>query len=213
MEIDPGQLTHAERHRIMIGGIVPRPIAFVSTIDQAGRTNLAPFSFYNGVASTPMTLLFCPANNRDGTEKDTLRNAKPRQEGGRGEFVVNVAVERYRTQVAAAGEPLPAGQSEFDLTGLTPAPAIAVAPPRVAESPLALECRTLHVVRLDPGAPHGGNVVIGEVVHIYCDDAVMDAAYNIDPDRLGALGRMAGQTYVTTRDRFEMPPGAAALRR
>jgi flavin reductase (DIM6/NTAB) family NADH-FMN oxidoreductase RutF len=110
MEIDPRSIEARDRYRLMIGSIVPRPIAVVSTVSPDGRPNLAPYSFFNGVGAEPMTLLFCPANKGDGSEKDTLHNCKPANEGGTGEFVVNLAIEEYQRQVAAAAEPLPYGE-------------------------------------------------------------------------------------------------------
>jgi flavin reductase (DIM6/NTAB) family NADH-FMN oxidoreductase RutF len=212
MELDPAALSVAERYKLLIGCIVPRPIAFVSTISLESKLNLAPFSFFNGVGSNPMTLLFCPANNADGSEKDTLRNAKPAAEGGVGEFVVNVAVEDYARQVALCAEPLPYGESEFDLSGLSTAPSLKVRPPRVAESPVCFECRTVQVVRTNPSAPSGGNIVIGEVVHVFVRDGLIDQKrLRTDPDKLRAIGRMGGITYARTRDRFDMPMGRAAL--
>lgn len=211
MELDPAALPPSDRYKLLIGCIVPRPIAFVSTLSPDGRPNLAPFSFFNGVGSDPMTLLFCPANNSEGGEKDSLRNAKPRSEGGTGEFVVNVAVEAYERAVAACAEPLPYGHSEFDLAGLAMAPSIKVSPPRVALSPVAFECRTAQVVRTNPGRPAGGNIVIGEVVHVFVRDDLINDRFHTDPARLAAIGRMGGLGYCRTRDRFEMPMGRAAL--
>ncbi|MCI0630697.1 MAG: flavin reductase family protein [Phycisphaerales bacterium] len=212
MELSPDKLAAAERYKLLIGCIVPRPIAFVSTISPDGRSaNLAPFSFFNGVGSNPMTLLFCPANKADGSEKDTLRNCKPLSEGGTGEFVVNVSIDRYARQVAAASEPLEYGESEFELTGLTTAPSRVVKPPRVAESPVAFECETVQVVRTNPGAPAGGNIVIGRVVHVFVRDDLINERYHIDAAKLDAVGRMGGIGYCRTRDRFEMPFGRAAI--
>ena len=211
MHIDPATLEPADRYKLLIGGIIPRPIAFVSTISPDGRTNLAPFSFFAGVGSNPMTLLFCPANKADGTEKDTLRNAKPIAEGGTGQFVVNIASERYERQVAAASEALAHDESEFTLTGLTPAPSVVVGPPRVAESPLSFECETMQVIRLNPGAAGGPNVVIGQVVHVVADDDVINDRFHLDPQELAVIGRMGGTMYCRTRERFEMPFGKTAL--
>src|SRR5262245_20904225 len=152
MEINPESISQPERYKLLIGCIVPRPIAFVSTVSPNGTSfNLAPFSFFNGVGSNPMTLLFCPANKADGSAKDTLRNCKPVSEGGTGQFVVNAAIDAYAQKVAAASEPLPYGESEFELTGLTMAPSVKVKPPRVAESPVAFECETMQVIRTHPG--------------------------------------------------------------
>lgn len=211
MELHPEALSVRNRYKLLIGAITPRPIAFVSTVSNDGATNLAPFSFFNGVGSNPMTLLFCPANHPDGTEKDTLRNCKPIEEGGTGEFVVNLATETYATAVAAAAEALPTEESEFDLVGLTSAPSRIVRPPRVADSPVAFECQTSEVIRTNPGRPGGGNVVLGRVVHIFVRDDLVNDRMHIDADKLAAIGRIGGIGYVTTRGRFEMPPGRPAL--
>jgi flavin reductase (DIM6/NTAB) family NADH-FMN oxidoreductase RutF len=212
MEIDPATLSFPDRYKLLIGGIVPRPIALVSSISPDGRLNLAPFSFFNGIGSNPMTLLFCPVNRPDGNPKDTLRNVRPAAEGGTGEFVVNVAVEAYARQVAAAAEGLPYGESEFELVGLTTAPAAKVRPPRVAESPICFECRTLHIVALNPGQAGGGNVVIGEVLHVHVHDDLINDRLHIDGEKLKAIARMGGPAYCRTRDRFEMPMGVEALK-
>jgi flavin reductase (DIM6/NTAB) family NADH-FMN oxidoreductase RutF len=211
MDVNPDRLEARHRYRLMIGSIVPRPIAFVSTVSVDGRPNLAPFSFFSGVGAEPMTVAFCPANRPDGSEKDTLRNCKPVAEGGTGEFVVNVAIEAYRREVSAAGEPLPHGESEFDLTGLETAPSVVVRAPRVAASPVAYECRTFQVTRLAPDVPGGANLVIGEVVRIYIEDRLVNDRFEIDADRLSAIGRMGGIEYCRTADRFAMPRGRAAL--
>lgn len=211
MEIDPARLQISDRYKLLIGCIVPRPIALVSSVSPDGRPNLAPFSFFNGIGSDPMSLLFCPVNKPDGSEKDSLRNAKPISEGGSGEFVVNVATEDYAARVAGAAEPLDYGLNEFELVGLHPTPSTRVRAPRVAESPVAFECRTIQVVRLNPGAAGGGNVVIGEVVHVHVRDDLINERLHTDPEKLRAIARMGGTTYCRTRDRFEMPQGRAAL--
>jgi flavin reductase (DIM6/NTAB) family NADH-FMN oxidoreductase RutF len=211
MELSPDDLAPRERYKLMIGCIVPRPIAFVSTVSLDGRFNLAPFSFFNGVGSDPMTVMFCPANREDGGDKDTLLNCRPPEEGGVGQFVVNAAVEDYRHKVAAAAEALEHGDSEFELVGLTPAASRVVKPPRVAEAPWAFECETLQVIRTNPGVPGGGNAVLGRVVHVWARDDVVNQRRIVDAEALGAIGRMGGFDYCTTRDRFTMPVGRAAL--
>lgn len=219
MHFNPDSLDPNDRYKLLIGGIVPRPIAFVSTIapdvtstpGSSPRStrglNVAPFSFFAGVGSNPMTLLFCPANKPDGTEKDSLRNAKPASEGGTGEFVVNVVSEAIAQQMAMCAEALPYGEAEFDLARLTPAASTVVAPPRVAESLMAFECRTLQVIRTNAGAPGGGNIVLGRVVHVYAADGLVDARHHVDASMLDAIGRMGGNSYCRTRDRFDMPRG------
>jgi len=209
MDIDPLSLPIPERYKLLIGAIVPRPIAFVSTISADGRLNLAPFSFFCGVSSNPPTLLFCPANKPDGSEKDTLRNCAPAPEGV-GQFVVNIVSHEIGRRMSACAEELPYGQSEFEYSGLTPAPSHAVKPPRVAEAPFAFECVTDRVLKMNPGAPAGGNIVIGRIVHIHAIDGLVNDRHHVDPSKLDALGRMAGTSYCTTRDRFEIPWGEAA---
>ena len=211
MELDPHTLAQADRYKLLIGCIVPRPIAFVSSVSADGRLNLAPFSFFAGVSSEPMSLLFCPANKPDGSDKDTLRNVLPESEGGTGQFVVNIVSEAVERRMAACAEPLPYGESEFDLSGLTPAPSRRVKPPRVAECPVSFECITDRVIRLNPGVSAGGNIVLGRVVFVHAADGLIDERHRTDPARLAAIGRMGGLGYCRTRECFEMPMGAEAL--
>lgn len=212
MYIDTRSIPVADRYKLIIGGVVPRPIALVSSCSRDGQPNLAPFSFFAGVGSNPMTLVFCPANKPDGTEKDTLRNCAPPDEGGTGRFVVNIAHETLIRRLAAAAEELPFGESEFDLSGLTAAPwpdGFPVA--RVAECQVAYACETRSVIRTNPGAPAGGNLVLGEVVGVYVDEAIIDQRHRIDQGALAAVGRMGGFQYCRTTERFELPPGRGAL--
>lgn len=206
MQIDPANLAVSERYKLLVGAVVPRPIAFISTIDEQGRANLAPFSFFNGVSGEPMALLFCPANKPDGSEKHTLVNVATT-----GQFVVNIVSDAIARRMAVCAEDLPIGESEFALAGLTEAPSTKVAPPRVAESPLSLECEVERIIRLAPGEPSGGNVVIGRVVFVHAADGLIDERCRVDPAQLAAIGRMAGLTYCSTRDRFDMPWGRNAL--
>lgn len=212
MILDPASLDPQNRYKLMIGSIVPRPIALVSTVSAAGVRNLAPFSFFAGVGSNPMTLLFCPANKPDGSEKDSLRNAKPVAEGGTGEFVVNIVPKAIGRQMAACAEPLSPEESEFDLSGLSAAASTRVRPPRVEQSPIAFECVTRQIIRTNGSAPGAGNIVIGEVVSVFVRDELINERFHIDAGGLDAIGRMGGTGYCTTRDRFEMPMGREALR-
>lgn len=202
MEINPAELDSSSRYKLLIGTVVPRPIAFISTVSPQGIANLAPFSFFNAVGHAPLALMLSISQKPDGSEKDTLRNLRPASERGMGEFVVNLAVESYVQQVAEASEPLPYNDSEFNYLNLTATPSQKIAPPRVTESPAAFECRTVQIV------PVGTfNVVIGEVVHAFIRDELIDDAYRVDTDQLAAVGRMAGYDYCKTGDRFTIPNG------
>ncbi len=213
MLIDPESLTGPDRYKLLIGGIVPRPVAWVSTVSptladgSVGRLNLAPFSFFNGVSSTPMLIMFCPANKPDGAEKDTLRNCKPLAEGGTGEFVINVVTEAHERQMARCAEPLPYGESEFEAFDLTPVASSKVRPPRVEGAPLAFECVTHQVLRFGQGVPGAGNMVIGRIVRVWAADGLVNERFHVDPAKLLTIGRMGGLEYCRTRERFEMPMG------
>ena len=199
MELDPRSLTAKKRENILLGCVVPRPIALISTISPDGAPNLAPYSYFTAIGHFPMGLLFCSGRRADMSEKDSTRNARPVTEGGTGEFVVNMSIESYIQSVAAASESIPYGKSEFELTGLTTTASQVVQAPRVAESPVAFECRTSHVV------PAGGfNVVIGEVVHVFVRDDLLDEHFHINFNKLSAIGRMGGTEYCRTQDRFEL---------
>ncbi len=212
MHMDPKTAAIAERYAMMIGLIVPRPIAVVGTCAlDGGAVNLAPFSFFTGCGASPMTLLFCPVNQPDGSEKDTLRNAKPVAEGGQGEFTVSVCSASILNRVVACCEPLPYGESEFVLAGLTKERSKVVAPPGIAESPAIFECRTTHLIRLGKGVPNAPNILVGEVVHLRVDDAILDGKGRPDPGKLAAIGRMGALDFCSTRDRAAMTMGRAAL--
>jgi flavin reductase (DIM6/NTAB) family NADH-FMN oxidoreductase RutF len=202
MELDIEQLSFADRYKLMIGAIVPRPIALVSSVSLDGKLNLAPFSFFNGVGSNPMLLVVCPANKPDGSEKDTLRNAKPVSEGGTGEFVVNVVSHAIAGPMVACSADLEYGESEFAASGLRPVASAKVKAMRVKESLVSFECVTHQVIRTNPGQPAGGNMLIGRVVWMHVADAIINTRHHIDAAGLDAIGRMGGADYCTSRDRF-----------
>lgn len=196
LTLDPGSLSHRERYFLMIGSIVPRPIAFVSTISPGGTTNVAPFSYFNGVATEP-PLLSIAIGSREGRPKDSWRNIEDT-----GEFVVNVVHEGIFEKMVAASADFPAEISEFEETGLTPVASERVTPPRVAESPIQLECVLHRLVKLgDPHSPTA--LVIGEIVLAHVKEELYLEHGHIDPERLRAIGRMGRQDYVRTMDRFE----------
>ncbi|NNE09090.1 MAG: flavin reductase family protein [Gemmatimonadetes bacterium] len=196
LTLDPGSLSHRERYFLLIGSIVPRPIAFVSTVSSRGKTNVAPFSYFNGVSSSP-PLLSVAIGSRAGKPKDSWRNIEET-----GEFVVNVVPEEIFEKMVAASADFPPEISEFDETGLTPVPSERITPPRVAESPIQLECVLHELVKLgDSESPTA--LVIGEVVLAHVRDGLYLEQGHIDPEKLRAIGRMGRQDYVRTRDRFE----------
>ncbi len=202
LTIDPAEHLPRQIYKIMTGIIVPRPIALVSTVDRNGLANLAPFSFFCGVGSVPPTLLFCPTLRAtvgaDQTpRKDTLRNVEET-----GEFVVNVVSESIAAAANATSAEVPPEVDEFQLSGLTPLPSAVVRPSRVAESPAQMECKLLQVIYTSQ-KPGGGVIVLGEIVRFHVRQGLVDD-FRVDPAGLDAVGRMAGNTWVRTRDRLEL---------
>jgi flavin reductase (DIM6/NTAB) family NADH-FMN oxidoreductase RutF len=203
-----GEIDPAVTYKLMTGIVVPRPIGWIGSLDEQGRPNLAPYSFFQCVATNPPVVLFS-AGVADGHEKDSLRNVRTSSEFTCN--LVDVATSEAMNQSAAE---LQHGVSEFDFAGLTPEPSIDVAAPRVREAKASFECRLQQIVELGrPPLQHA--VVFGEVVRVHVDDDVLDGT-RIDFEKLDAVGRLAGNGYVTTRDRFELErpspepePGAA----
>ena len=195
MTIDPQTIPALAIYRLLTGAVVPRPIAFVSTISTDGVYNLAPFSFFNAACIDPPVVMFCPTFRVP--PKDTLRNVEATKE-----FVVNIVGEDIAAQMNLCAGEYPAGVDEFQVSGLTPVPSDVVRPPRVLESRINMECKLMQIVEFSR-RPLGGAMVIGEVVRFHVDDEVV-SNFAIDAEKLRAIGRMGGGAYSRTRDRFEL---------
>ena len=198
MIIDVSRADVVAVYRAIVGVVTPRPIAWVTTVDGEGRVNLAPFSFFNAFGANPPVVVFSPTLRRDGSKKDTLRNLDIV-----GEFVVNAAVADLAEKVNATSKELPPGQSEADYAGLTLEPSVKIRPPRVAESPVHLECRVCQIMSIG-GGPIAANLVIGEVLLIHIADSVLDQHGAVDPRKLRTIARLGGDFYCQTTDLFEM---------
>lgn len=198
MNLDPQSLPIRERYQLLISTILPRPIAWVSTVSPEGAPNLAPFSFFTGIAANPLSLCFAPVNDRTGRRKDTLVNVEATRQ-----FVVNLAGEHVAGPMNQSSAAYPYGVSEFEKAGVTPVPSLKVKPPRVKESLVSMECELIQVVTLAEG-PLGGNLVIGRVLHFHCEDSVWNGG-KIRHQDLKNIGRMEGSWYTRTQDAFEMP--------
>ncbi len=189
--IDPQSIPHQELHQVLVSAVAPRPIAFVSSIDEEGRPNLAPYSFFNVFSSNPPILVF--SSNRKGTTnttKDTLHNVEAVRE-----VVVNVVPYAIVWQMAVASIEYPKEVDEFVKSGLTPLASELVRPFRVKESPVQMECNVLQIMPLgDKGG--AGNLVICEIVRIHIDENVLDSNGKIDPHRIDLMGRMGRAFYA-----------------
>ncbi|MDX2178571.1 MAG: flavin reductase family protein [Bryobacteraceae bacterium] len=198
MTLDPARLSPQDCYKILVGAVVPRPIAFVSSLSASGVRNLAPFSFFTVASSNPPVIVFQNSIRGDGTAKDTITNVR-----ATGEFVVNIVSEGFAAAMNLTSGDYPPDVDEFALSGLTPVESEAVKPQRVGESHVQMECKLLQIVEVSD-KPLGGALVLGEVVRFHLSEAVANEKLHIDPDKLRAIGRMAGTTYARTTDRFDM---------
>jgi flavin reductase (DIM6/NTAB) family NADH-FMN oxidoreductase RutF len=198
LAFDPGNTATGDIYKLMVGSIVPRPIALVSSLDQGNVRNLAPFSYFTACSSNPPVVVFCPILRPvPPLAKDTLRNVMDTRE-----FVVNIVSEEFVERMNATSAQVAPEVDEFELSGLTPIPSELIRPPRVAESHIHMECRLLQVVQVSD-QPGGGSLVLGQVLRFHVREGFIEN-FRIDPDKLRAVGRMAGTTYVRTTDRFDL---------
>lgn len=199
MDINPNKTPHQSVYKLLTGTVLPRPIGWISTIDERGRPNLAPFSFFNVVCPRPPTVVFCPmVRGADGQTKDTLNNIR-----ATGEFVVNIVTEELVTAMNRSSIEAPPEFDEFAYAGVTPAASQTVRPPRVQESPVHFECRLRQIVEIS-SEPGGGSLVIGEIQHIHVDERVLVGNDKINLAALKPVGRLVGAGYVRVTDIFEL---------
>jgi flavin reductase (DIM6/NTAB) family NADH-FMN oxidoreductase RutF len=199
MIIDPENISFKDTHKLMIGSIVPRPIALVSTISKKKKHNLAPFSYFNGVCSKPPTIVFSPARRGwDGKEKDTLRNIREAKE-----FVVNIVSESFAKKMVACSTDFDPDVDEYEISNLTKSHSEKVKPSRVKEAKISFECVLDQIVEIGDGKAGSGFIVVGTIVLFHIDDSVYDNG-RIDLESLNPLGRLAGNSYSRTKDTFEI---------
>jgi len=196
MQFDPQIVAPQAIYKLLIGCVVPRPIAWVSSLSDDAVPNVAPFSFFMAVCNNPPTLAFS-SGRREGGKKDTIRNIEHTQD-----FVVNLVDDALAEQMNLTSGEYPPEVDEFALTGLTAAPGVKVQAPRVAESPISMECRVVQILPVGHG-PH--SLVLGEIVYFHIrDDLYNPATGRIDMHRLQPVGRLAGNLYTHVHDIFEM---------
>jgi flavin reductase (DIM6/NTAB) family NADH-FMN oxidoreductase RutF len=192
MEIDPASLDRRAAYQLMISCIIPRPIAWVTSLSKEGVVNLAPFSYFNGVSSFP-PIVSIAVGSRRGGRKDTWVNVEET-----GEFVVNVVVPETAEAMVATSQELAHNQSELDLVKLTPVPSTKVKPPRLKESPVHLECTLYRIVEVE-----GSALILGRVVQYHVDDRVMRGGV-VDPSLVTFVGRLGGDGYSLVNNVFEV---------
>ncbi len=195
-EFDAAGLSWQDQYKLMIGTVTPRPIALVTTLGRDGP-NAAPFSFFNAVGSDPAMVMFSVGEKVDGV-KDTVRNIREIPE-----FVVHIVSDAIKEQMNVCAVDYPSGVNEIEQAGLTALPSTRVRPPRIAEAPVAMECRLMQIVDLGRKPYH---VVFGEVVYFHYHDGIVNERFHVDIGRMNPIGRLAGRGgYTRVTDRFEMP--------
>jgi flavin reductase (DIM6/NTAB) family NADH-FMN oxidoreductase RutF len=196
MELDLENQFADRAYPILASLVTPRPIALVTTLSADGRVNAAPFSFFNLLGANPPILAFAPGDRDDGTPKDTALNIRATHE-----FVVNLVDEKIAGAMNECAASLPFGENELIRAGLTAVPSSLVKPPRIAESPVNLECAEWGTLQIGKN-----RVVIGLIKRLHLRDELFDAEKKrINTDKLFLIGRMASpHWYCRTRDRFEM---------
>ena len=196
-ELNPDDLGVQTLFNVMTGSIVPRPIGWVSTLDREGLPNLAPYSMFTAVCAKPPTVVFCPSYQPPHfKEKDSYRNITHS-----GEFVINFVNDDTVAAMDATAADVPPDVDEFKLAGVTPVPSKRVAPPRVAESPIAFECK-LHELITIGLTSGGGHIVIGTVVYMHFAEGIYSVDNHIHFDRYKPIGGLVGHTYAHIEDLF-----------
>lgn len=196
--VDPTKQSSIDNYKLLIGTIVPRPIAFVSTVNSAGKGNLAPFSFFTGISSNPMCCVISVAIGKDGEKKDTLRNIEET-----GEFVINGTNEWLIEAVCHTAGAYPHGVDELQKVGLSSLDSVVVKPKRVAESATQMECVVEKLVPIGDGSPGSTVLVVGKVVYYHVwDEAFEDGKIKLE--KIQPAARLGGFGYSSIGDYYDL---------
>lgn len=195
---DPLKDDFAQNYKFLIGGILPRPIAVISTRNSNGTNNLAPFSFFTAVSAKPMIIAFCPLiRTSTGMKKDTVINIEREKE-----FVLNFCTEKFVNEINLTSTELPYGEDEFKFAGLHTLDSNLVKAKRLQESPIHFECKLRDILNYGD-KPGSGTLITGEVIQVHIDEKIMVDG-KIDTDLLNVVGRGAGNDWFSTKHRFQM---------
>jgi flavin reductase (DIM6/NTAB) family NADH-FMN oxidoreductase RutF len=198
MQFDPNEMDQKSIYKILTGTIIPRPIGWISSISEDGILNLAPFSYFNAVGDDPPHVMFS-ASRANNAIKDTLKNVLETKQ-----FVVNMVTEDLVEQMNMTAHPIPSHESEFELAGLTPEPSSKVKPPRIKESPIAMECELVHHYTLEDNKFGGSTIIIGRVVFFHIDETIMMDDFKINLDTYKPVARLAGAHYSKLGELFSI---------
>jgi flavin reductase (DIM6/NTAB) family NADH-FMN oxidoreductase RutF len=202
LHFDFAALNARERYKLLIGTVIPRPIAFVTTVDESGCVNAAPFSFFNCLSADPPIVAIGVENHEDMSFKDTGRNIRRTEQ-----FTVNIVDDAMMDGMNVCAVPFPSDVDELAMAGLTAVPGTHVKCPRIGEAPASLECR--RYITLEVG--HSREIILGEVLGIFVREGLVDAGRKyVDQRGMDAIGRMGGHGYARTRDYFDLPTMSVA---
>ena len=197
MDLEFAALPLQERYKLLASLVIPRPIAWISTVNAAGVNNCAPYSFFNAFAEDPPLCMISFGPRQDGLAKHTLKNIQDT-----GEFVVNLVDEATANAMHISAEEIPEEESEFEKTGLTPVPALRVRHPRIAEAPVSFECRVYKTLEITATRIF----IFGEIILLHARDGIVDPlTKRVDEAHYRPIGRLYANRYCTTRQRFVLP--------
>lgn len=198
MQIEISKIPVTEAYQWMVSLVAPRPIAWVTSLSQTGSVNLAPFSFFNVFGANPPVVVFSPTLKRDSSKKDTLLNIERH-----GEFVIHASTERDINAINASSASLAPEISEVEYVAKKTVPSVLVKVPRLADAPFALECKLRQVVPVGDG-PISANLIIGDVVMMHVDPAILGKDGKVDPSLLRSVARLGGEHWCRSTDLFQM---------
>jgi flavin reductase (DIM6/NTAB) family NADH-FMN oxidoreductase RutF len=198
MQFDPNELEHSAVYKLLTGSVIPRPIGWISTVDQNGINNLAPFSYFNAVGEDPPHVMFSTVRGND-TNKDTLNNVL-----SNGEFVVNMVTEELAEQMNTTSQSVASDVDEFQLANLTPIASVKIKPMRVKESPITFECKLVHHYFLEDHKNGGACIIIGRIIMMHFADEVLLENYKINMENYKPIARLAGSNYSKLGELFSI---------
>jgi flavin reductase (DIM6/NTAB) family NADH-FMN oxidoreductase RutF len=198
MQFNPDELEYSAVYKLLTGAVIPRPIGWISTIDENGINNLAPFSYFNAVGEDPPHVMFSTVRGNN-TNKDTLNNVLANKQ-----FVVNMVTEDLVEQMNTTSQAVSSEIDEFELAGVTPIDSVKVKPKRVKESPITFECEMVHHYFLEDHKQGGACIIIGRIVMMHFDDIVLLDNYKINLENYKPVARLAGSNYSKMGEIFSV---------
>lgn len=198
MQFDPNELEHSAVYKLLTGSVIPRPIGWISTVDQNGVNNLAPFSYFNAVGEDPPHVMFSTVRGND-TNKDTLNNVL-----SNGQFVVNMVTEELAEKMNLTSQSVASDVDEFELANLTPIASVKVKPMQVKESPITFECELVHHYFLENHKNGGACIIIGRIVMMHFADDVLLDNFKINLETYKPIARLAGSNYAKLGELFSI---------